>query len=30
MKYEAATCFNSFNINLFYLIIWSDVWLETE
>jgi hypothetical protein len=23
MKYEAATCFNSFNINLFYLIIWS-------
>jgi hypothetical protein len=23
MKYEVATCFNSFNINLFYLIICS-------
>jgi hypothetical protein len=27
MKYEVATCFNSFNINLFYLIIWSGPWL---
>jgi len=23
MKYEVATCFNLFDINLFYLIIWS-------
>jgi hypothetical protein len=23
MKYEVATCFNSFNINLFYSTIWS-------
>jgi hypothetical protein len=27
MNYEVATCFNSFNINLFYLIIWSGPWL---
>jgi hypothetical protein len=27
MKYEVATCFNSFHINLFYLIIWSGPWL---
>jgi hypothetical protein len=27
LKYEVATGFNSFNINLFYLIIWSGPWL---
>jgi len=30
MKYEKATYFNSFNINLFYLIIWFDSVLELE
>jgi hypothetical protein len=30
MKYEVATYFNSFNINLLYLIIWSGPWLGSQ